>query len=401
MTSEEKANILLVDDDSSKRLALGSVLEGRGYDLFIANSGREALRLLLERDYAVVLLDVQIPDMDGFEIAKLMRDHGQTRQTPIIFITAFDQGEIEVLRGYALGAVDYIFTPVNPEVLRAKVGAFVDLAVMRRRLETEIAERKRAAEEVNALNAELNQRAAELEAANKELDSFIYSVSHDLRAPLRAIAGYSRILEEDHAGKLDGEGRRLLKVVLDGSRNMEQLLDDLLTFSRFNREPVAAVEIDMGRLAQSVFGELIEPGAPRVPELRLSAPPKARGDPALIRQVWMNLLSNSIKYTGKHPRPVIEISGYTDGAGHVYCVKDNGAGFDMRHYDKLFGIFQRLHDAEQFSGSGVGLAIVERVIRRHGGRVWAEGKMGEGATFFFSLPGDAAAFEGGPSRSPS
>ena len=346
--AEGQANILLVDDNPAKRLALASALESLGHNLFVAGSGQEALRLLLQRDYAVVLLDVHMPDMDGLEIAKLMREHAHSRYTPVIFITAHDQAELEVRRGYSLGAVDYIFTPVISEILCAKVKVFVELALMRQKLQTEIAERERA---------------------NKELESFAYSVSHDLRAPLRAVDGYSRVLEEDYAGKLDDEGRRLLKAVLDASHRMGQLIDDLLAFSRWSRKPVAAAELDMGRLAQAVFGELLALESMPAPELRLSALPRTRGDPALIRQVWTNLLSNAIKYTAKQPRPVVEISGHAQGPENVYCVRDNGAGFDMRYYDKLFGIFQRLHRSKQFPGTGVGLAIVERVVSRHGGRV--------------------------------
>lgn len=383
---EEKANILLVDDNAAKRLALSSVLETLGHNVFMAESSQDVLRFMPQRDYAVVLLDIQMPDMDGFEVARLIRGQRMSAHTPIIFITAFHDADVDVRRGYSLGAVDYIFAPVIPEILCAKVSVFVDLAVMRHRLQTEIAERKRAAEEIDALNASLNQRAADLEAANKELESFTYAVSHDLRAPLRTIDGYAHMLDESYSGKLDDEGRRLLQNVRDGSRKMERLIEDLLAFCRFGRTPVSMAEFDMGGLARTVFGELVALDAAHVPELRLSELPKAHGDPALIRQVWANLLSNSIKYTSKQPRPVIEVTGHTDEKEHIYCVKDNGAGFDMRHYEKLFGIFQRLHDPEQYSGTGVGLAIVERVASRHGGRVWAEGKVGEGAAFFFSLP---------------
>ena len=373
---DDQANILLVDDDPAKRLALTAVLESVGHNLVVAATGQEALRLLLQKDFAVVLLDVQMPDMDGFEIAKLMRDHGASRHTPIIFITAYGHGDIEVLRGYSLGAVDYIFTPVIPEILCAKVRVFIELDVMRKQLEAEIGQRKRA--------------AAELEAANKELESFTYSVSHDLRAPLRTIDGFSRVLEEDYADKLDEEGRRLLTLVRDGSQRMSQLIDDLLAFSRFGREPIRAVEFEMGALAQTVFSELTAQNAGR-PKLRLSVLPKAKGDPALIRQVWTNLLSNAIKYSAKRVEPVIEISGYTDGTEHVYRIKDNGAGFNMRYYEKLFGIFQRLHDEKEFPGTGVGLAIVQRVVSRHGGRIWAEGRVNEGAAFFFTLPTEEGA----------
>ena len=390
MPAEQKANILLVDDDPKKRLALSAVLEDLGHPIFEAGTGQEALRLALQRDYAVVLLDVQMPEMDGFQIAQLLRSRKRSTHTPIIFITAYNQADIEVLRGYALGAVDYVFAPVVPEILRAKVSVFVELALMRQALEAEVIERRRAAEEIEELNTRLEMRAAELEAANKELESFTYSVSHDLRAPLRAIDGFSRILEEEHSGGLDEEGRRMLGLVRDGARKMSQLVEDLLVFSRFNRKPVAPVEIDMSELVKTVFRELLQGGTPCVPELRLSELPPGRGEPALIRQVWMNLFSNAIKYSSKRPGPVIEVGGYADERESVYYVRDNGAGFDMRQQHKLFGLFQRLHGTAEFPGTGVGLAIVERIVTRHGGRIWAEGRVNEGASFYFSLPARSA-----------
>jgi signal transduction histidine kinase len=381
---EQNANPLLVDDDPAKRLALSSVLESLGHNLFLAESGQKALRLLLQRDYAVVLLDVQMPDMDGLEIAKLMREHGQSRHTPIIFITAHDQAEIEVRRGYSLGAVDYIFTPVISEILCAKVRVFIDLAVMRHKLENEIAKRKRAAKEVNSLNAELEERAAELEQANKELESFTYSVSHDLRAPLRAVDGYARMLEEDYGERLDAEGRRLLTVMRNSATHMGQLIDDLLAFSRLSRKPMAAAVVDMAGLAREVLGEL-KIDYPRAKTV-LRELPAAHGDRALLKQVWANLLGNALKYSSKRQDPRIEIDGRAEQAENVFWVRDNGAGFDMRYASKLFGVFQRLHREDEFSGTGVGLAIVQRVLARHGGRAWAEGKPGEGACFHFALP---------------
>lgn len=258
-------------------------------------------------------------------------------------------------------------------------------------LASRIVVERRQAEEDRRVRAELERRVAErtvqLEAANQELESFSYSVSHDLRTPLRAIDGFSRILGEDYNERLDGEGRRLLRVIRDNSRQMGQLIDDLLAFSRLGRKPLAVTEIDMTALAQRVFEELQAGSGGRATALRLSPLPAATGDPTLIRQAWVNLLSNAIKFSGQRADPVIEVSGNEDGHSRVYCVRDNGAGFDMQYYDKLFRVFQRLHSADQFPGTGVGLAIVQRVIARHGGRVWAEGKVGEGAAFYFALPG--------------
>lgn len=250
----------------------------------------------------------------------------------------------------------------------------------------DITERKRAEEQIKTLNADLERRAALLEATNKELESFSYSVSHDLRAPLRAIDGFARIVEEDYQDKLDDEGKRLLKVIRDNSEKMGRLIDDLLAFSRLGRQPVTAAQCDMSAIAQEVFNELLVNAADKPVYLDLKSMPPAWGDRSLLRQVWVNLLSNGIKYSNKNAEPAIEAGGYVNGAENIYYVKDNGAGFDMQYYDKLFGVFQRLHSADEFQGTGVGLAIVQRVVTRHGGRVWAEGKMNKGAAFYFALP---------------
>ena len=243
---------------------------------------------------------------------------------------------------------------------------------------------------IQRLNADLERRVAErtaqIEAGIKELEAFTYTVSHDLRTPLRAIGGFSRILEEDYGDKLDDEARRLIGVVCENARKMGQLIDDLLTFSRVGRNSMAATGINMEALARSALAEIGATAATGRARIEIHPLPEAHGDPVLIKQVWTNLLSNAIKFSGKRDQPLIEVSAHDDGADAVYCVKDNGAGFDMQYYKKLFGVFQRLHGDDEFPGIGVGLAIVRRIVSRHGGRVWAEGKVGEGATFYFTLP---------------
>ena len=240
------------------------------------------------------------------------------------------------------------------------------------------------------LEAQVAQRTKALEGTNAELESFSYSVSHDLRAPLRAIHGFARILLEDHHAQLDPEAQRLLGVIDQNTRRMGRLIDDLLAFSRLGRTDLTTGPVDMKELTQLVADEVqrVESNRNGSLEIRIDPLPPARGDRGLVRQVISNLLLNAAKFTRGRPSARIEVGSKPNGDHTVYYVKDNGAGFDARYADKLFGVFQRLHSAEEFDGTGVGLAIVKRIVQRHGGRVWAEGAVNQGATFYFTLPGE-------------
>jgi signal transduction histidine kinase len=248
---------------------------------------------------------------------------------------------------------------------------------------------QRQNEEIQVFNQKLEQniidRTKELEAANKELEAFSYSVSHDLRAPLRSIDGYSRVMIEDYGDKLDEEGKRTLNVIMKNAVRMGQLIDDLLSFSRIGKQNLRKVILDMNALTQVVATELKEQQKRDV-DLNIKSMLAIQGDSSMLKQVMTNLVSNALKYSNKKAKSVVEIGSYAENGHHIYYVKDNGAGFDMRYYDKLFGVFQRLHSANEFEGTGVGLALVHRIVSKHGGKVWAEGKVDEGATFYFSLP---------------
>jgi light-regulated signal transduction histidine kinase (bacteriophytochrome) len=264
------------------------------------------------------------------------------------------------------------------------------LGVSYRRDRRLASERLKAANALRQLNEELEtrvrERTAQLEIANADLESFSYSVSHDLRAPLRAIDGFAAILREDYAPHLDDEGKRLFQVVSDNAKKMGQLIDDILAFSRAGRLEPQAAKIDMNALAREVWQGLEPQRAGRAIEFHLLDLPVACGDAAAMRQVLQNLLSNALKFSCGRDPALIELGCEPSNTENVYYVRDNGAGFDMDYADKLFGLFQRLHGMDEFEGTGVGLAIVKRFVVKHGGRVWAEGKCGEGATFWFALP---------------
>jgi PAS domain S-box-containing protein len=253
----------------------------------------------------------------------------------------------------------------------------------------DMSERVKTEQEIRDLNKRLKAQADNLAAANKELEAFNYTVSHDLRTPLRAIDGFTRILADEYASSLDAEAKRVCAVVTGETRRMGLLIDDLLAFSRAGRFKMNPLPLDMNEMASSAFEQVVAPETGRNIEFRIGQLPPVVGDPALIKQVWTNLLSNAVKFSSRKKRARIVIGGHQIDEETVFFVRDNGAGFSMKYSDKLFQVFQRLHGESEFEGSGVGLAIVQRIISRHGGRTWAEGKTNQGATFFFSLPRQA------------
>lgn len=413
---DPRVDILIVDDNPEKLVALEAVLTDLGENIITATSGAEALRYLLNRDVAVILLDVNMPLMDGFETASLIRERERTRHTPIIFVTAISDADASISHGYALGAVDYILSPIVPEILRTKVTVFIELykrtsdakrqaeelerrvrertaelARLNKELHDEIAERKLAEEQILKLNEELErrvtERTAQLTETLKELEAFTYSVSHDLKAPLRHIDGFATVLASTLASKLDDESRKQLEIISRSAKQLGRLIEDLLNLSRISRTQLSITTIDMGALFKEVIQDLHAYDPTREITWRIESLPCINGDKDLLRSAVTNLLSNALKYTRKQPNTVVEIGTLPDHQKeHVFFVRDNGIGFDMSYISKLFGVFQRLHAAEDYEGTGVGLANVRRIIERHGGTTWAEGTPNAGATFYFSLP---------------
>lgn len=419
--TDEKARILIVDDREDKRMAMEAILADLDQHIVKASSGRDALRILMHQTFAVILLDVNMPSMDGFETALLIRQRRNLEHVPIIFVTGISDTETHVSRGYSLGAVDYILTPVVPEILRAKASVFVELfkiteqvkrqaehlrlahdelearvkqrtaelAIVNESLQEEIAERQRAEDNIRKLNSELEQRVqertGELAAANQELETFTYSIAHDLRAPLRQIHGYAQILDSEFVSALPIEAQQYFKRIEQRSQNMEQMVDDLLRLSDVAKQDINYQKVDLGQLIKEVLGELESEMKDRQINWQLGPLPTVSCSPGLMKQVFTNLLSNSIKYTRPRAKAIIEVGQVMhDGKSAIY-VRDNGVGFNMEYAGRLFGVFQRFHKAEDFEGTGVGLALAARIIRKHSGRIWAEAQVDKGAAFYFTL----------------
>jgi light-regulated signal transduction histidine kinase (bacteriophytochrome) len=354
----------------------------------------------------VIISDIVMPELDGYGLCKALKSDEALKEIPVVLLTSLSDVR-DVILGLECGADNFIRKPYQDEYLLQRVEHLLMNLELRRtqkmRMGIEIslggqrhfitAERQQILdllistyEQATQINSELEAANRELGAANQELESFSYSVSHDLRAPLRAIDGYSGMLQEAYSPVLDDEGKRLLSVVRESSLRMDRLIDDLLAFSRSGRQALVKEAFDTGALLREVLAELRIAEDHPAAAVALGELPPSWGDRALLKQVWTNLLSNAVKYSSGKPAPRIVMAASESAGESVYRVKDNGAGFDMQHYDKLFGVFQRLHDEKEFPGTGVGLAIVQRVVTRHGGRVWAQGRLGEGAEFFFSLP---------------
>lgn len=360
----DRPKILMVDDKPENLLALERLLRHLPVELYLASSGNEALKLTLHHGFALALLDIQMPEMDGYELAELLRQEEKTAKMPFIFISAIYTEHINIFEGYEKGAFSYIVKPFEPEILLNKVKLFIDM---------------------HHHEQELQRRTKALEEANRELESFSYSVSHDLRAPLRAIDGFSQALLEDYDDKLDATGRDYLTRVRGAAQRMGHLIDDMLKLSRVSRAELKIQEVNLSKLVEGILRELQEAEPDRRADIQIAADLKIHCDRHLMQISLQNLLHNAWKYSGKRPHTVIEFGMQEQPTGTVFYVRDNGVGFDMAHAGKLFGAFQRLHHADEFPGTGVGLATVKRIISRHGGRVWAESAPDKGSVFYFTL----------------
>jgi two-component system sensor histidine kinase/response regulator len=373
--TQSTVNILVVDDDSTKRFALKTILAPLGENVVEASSGADGLRQLLRQEFAVILLDVRMPMMDGFETAELIRQRPRSELTPIIFVTALDQAETDMGKGYDLGAVDFVFAPVVPAILRAKIAVFVELY--------------RAQQELRRYRSQLEvlveERTTALTAINRELEAFSYSVSNDLRAPLLAFDGLSQALLDDYGSKLDKKAKDHLQRMRRASQRMRSVFEGLQSLFRLTSGEIHRELLDVTALSKEVVGEIRAGNQARKVKVEIAEGMRASGDKRLVRILLANLLNNAWKFTNTETAPKIAVgTEIVDGESRVY-VRDNGVGFDMIYVHRLFGAFQRLHSQSDFEGAGIGLATARRIINRHGGRIWAEGAVGVGATFYFVL----------------
>lgn len=390
MSDDEKSNVLMVDDRPENLIALESIIEDPKLNLFKAHSGNEALSLILERDFALILMDVQMPDMDGFETAELIRGNKKTQHVPIIFVTAINKDQKYVFKGYEAGAVDYLFKPLEPEILKSKVKIFLELFNQKkvikkqsRELEHKVTELNAAFLEVQKKEKLLKYQADELACINQDLKEFAYIVSHDLKAPLRAISSLVDWLASDFGDKLNENGREMIRLLLGRVKRMHDLIEGVLKYSRVGRVREEKVEVDLNPMVARVI-EMIDPPENIKIEV-INNLPTVVTEKTRIEQVFQNLINNAVKYMDK-PNGDIAVS-CEDVNGHWrFSVADNGPGIEEKHFKKIFQIFQTLQARDEMESTGVGLSLVKRIVEMYGGEVWVESTVGEGSSFFFTLP---------------
>ncbi len=382
--------ILAVDDSETFLQEIGSTLRNDGYEVVLARSGEEALDLLAVEPVECILLDLMMPGIGGEETCRRIKTAAVTRDTPVIMLTGVEDRNA-MIQGLSAGADDYLTKSRDFDVLRARL-----LAQIRRKqfedenrlIREQLLRKEMEATEARAAREVAEVRAAlveELEQKNAELEAFSYSVAHDLRAPLRSVDGFSAVLQDNYSDKLDEEGKKYLQFVRQSAQHMTELIDDLLSLSRVTRSEFHRQEVDLTIIAYSVIDRLRQASPDRSVEFVISGNLSAMGDARLLTIALENLLGNAWKFTRNRPLGKIEFSSADLAGRKTFIIRDNGAGFEMTYAGKLFGVFQRLHSTDEFEGTGIGLATVQRVIRRHGGKIWAEGRVDDGAAFFFTL----------------
>src|SRR5690606_30190825 len=369
MNGVTRGRLLIVDDEPLQLRALCDTLELEGYVTRGFSSSREALAALQPGQYDLLLTDLMMPEMDGIALVTAVR--GIDPDLGAVVMTGHGTIDTAVLAMQA-GALDYILKPFSLNIARPVIARALDLIQLRR--------------EVAALQAAERRRAEELAAAYADLESFSYSISHDLRAPLLFVKDFALRLKEDFGEQLGEEGRRIAQVIHDGSQSMDRMIVGLLAFSRSTRQPLELAPTDMQAIVRGVVAEARTAHQRPEPRIEVGPLPHALADSTVIRHVWSNLVGNALKFSARQQPPLVRIGGELRDDEALYTVEDNGVGFDSKHADKLFGVFKRLHSVDEFPGTGVGLAIAHRIVARHGGRIWAESSPGQGARFHFTLP---------------
>ncbi|GAC1442453.1 MAG: response regulator [Sediminibacterium sp.] len=407
--------ILLVDDREDNLFSMETILEPGGYQFIKARSGREALKILLtEFDFALILMDVKMPILNGFETAAMIYEREKLKHIPIIFITANTYGEENIFKGYRTGAVDYIYKPINPDLLRAKVAVFIDLykknhrlllqeeklKAINKSLENEVSERKNSEEKVRELNKQLLNNIERLETANKELDSFAFMASHDMQEPLRKIRTFSNLLFIKHQEELDNDAKTKIAIIQKSAERMQELITDILNFSKLSVDKSPFIKTDLTLLAQEAMEELSGKVQDKKACIQIEPLPSLPINPGLIRSIFFNLIGNALKYSKKDITPCIRI--YADSKAGVYenattpnkkkyhriYVQDNGIGFDQQYAEQIFEMFKRLHPHTEYEGTGIGLALCKQIMEKHSGFISALSKENEGATCIVSLPSE-------------
>ena len=415
VNNKPEIKLLLVDDREDNLFSIETILLRDGYTIRKANSGRAALKALLkEQDFTLILMDVQMPDLNGFETATLIYEREKLRHIPIIFITAHDHSDENIFKGYQMGGVDYIYKPVNPDLLRAKVSVFVDLykkthqlmaqeqrlKSVNQNLQKEIQERTLSEQKVNLLNQQLMENILQLKATNEELDRFAYVASHDLQEPLRKIMIFGDRLANKYNEVLGDDAKEYLERMRKASERMQLLINNILDFSKFSAASQSFEETNLNRLVEEVLSDLEIEIERRKAKISVDQLPTISVIPGQFRQLMQNLLSNSLKFSKRDITPVINVyaervagaelpAGPSINPTEQYCrihVEDNGIGFDEAYAEKIFVIFQRLHSNHLFEGTGIGLSICKKIVEKHNGLISATSIPDQGSRFTIVLP---------------